>query len=574
MAADLILKASSVITMDTTSTRGEAVAIDTSTGRIVAVGALADVQAAAPGATVTDLGSSVLMPGFIDPHNHPALSGAITEPPARWMAPYVGYPTWASVQELFRSVDSSTPAGEAVLFSGLDRMLQGAPELTNVDLDAFFPSRPAVVVDNSGHEVYFNSAVITLNGWADGKPPADPVGARFGRNADGTSNGRAYETAAELAAVAKVLPLVLPHPLASVGGWYRRMAQAGITSTSEHTFQESMLTSYGAIASVPDVPLRLALYHMSIEASCGQPVTSPSPDLIWKQGIKLWADGSPWVGTIASSYPYLDNDVTRTAQIPLGPSGDTMMNYTRTQLDAVLDAHAKEGWQMAFHVNGDVGLDIVLDAYERALSMHGLLGTDHRWRVEHCGGARGDQFKRAAELGVTISLGAFQFIYWGDLLDGTLFDPAIGSQWIRSADAFASGAVVTFHNDGPVSPPLPLLNVQAMATRRTPSGQLHGPEQAISVEQAFRAHTANAAWQIGREKDLGTIEVGKLADFVVLSTDPFAVDPSTIASAVKVQGTYVGGRRIDLDAFMSQVEAIDPSAHASLPVVAKSARCC
>lgn len=575
MATDLILKAAAVITMDDALPRAEAVGIDTSTGTITAVGSLAEVQAAAVGVAVTDLGATVLMPGFIDPHNHPALSGMVTQEPSYWIAPFVGYPTYADVEALFRKVDAQLPAGQAVIFNGLDRLLQGAPQLTNVELDAFFATRPVVVLDNSGHEAYFNTAVITLNGWADSKPPADPQGARFGRNADGTSNGRAYETAALLAAAGKVLGMAIPHPLLSVARWYQLMATHGVTMTSEHTYQDNMLKAYIACASVPDAPLRVGLYHMAIAADCGEPVNTPIPKArLWKAGIKLWADGSPWVGTIAASFPYLDTPVVQQAQIPLGPGGESMMNYSRLQLDELLDKYAPQGWQFAFHVNGDVGLDVVLDAYERALQTHGLMGSDHRWRVEHCGACRGDQFDRAARLGVTISLLPAQFIYWGDLLDGQMFESSIGSQWVRGGDAFKSGAVVTFHNDGSVSPPIPLLNVQAMVTRRTPSGNLHGPEQQVSLQDAFRAHTINAAHQLKRDHDLGSITVGKLADLVELSADPFAVDVNTLTDQVKVQGTWSNGRKIDLAAFLRQIQAIDPSEHKELSAIAAQRHCC
>jgi predicted amidohydrolase YtcJ len=565
MAADLILKAATIITMDDDAPGAEAVAIDTTTGRITALGTLADVQAAEPNATTTDLGATVLMPGFIDPHNHPALSGMATQPPAYWIAPHMGFATYADVCELFKKVNAELPSDQPVIFNGLDRLLQGAPELTNADLDVFFPERPAVVLDNSGHEAYFNSAVISFNSWSGNAPPADPAGASFGRNADGTSNGRAYETAAELEAVGKVVALAIPNPLLSLARWYQLMASHGITMTTEHTYQSSMLKGYLACAATPDNPIRIAMYHMSIEPDCGDDITSPLPKtLLWKQGIKLWADGSPWVGTIASSFPYLDTPVVQQAQIPLGPGGEAMLNYTRVQLDAVLAKYAPLGWQFAFHVNGDVGLDVVLDAYEHALTEQKLLGTGHRWRVEHCGGCRGDQFDRAAALGVSISLLPAQFIYWGDLLDGQMFDSEIGSEWVRAGDAFRSGAVVTFHNDGSVSPPIPLLNVQAMVTRRTPSGQLHGPAQQVSMQDAFRAHTINAAFQLNRDHDLGSITVGKLADFVELSTDPFDVDPHALTDTVQVQGMWMNGRRIDIDAFITQVEAIDPSEHQHL----------
>lgn len=577
MPADVILKASTIVTMDDAGPRAEAVAIDSSDGTIVAVGSLDECTAAAPRATVQDLGDSVLMPGFIDPHSHPVLTGIVTQEPAYWIAPWEGYPTFADVEALFHKIDKDLPKGQAVLCNGLDRLLQGAPELTNTQLDAYFPERPALIVDNSGHEVYFNSAAIALTGWPDGKPPADPEGARYGRNDDGTSNGRAYETAAIIGAthnfMAEASPV--PHPLLSAARFYALMARNGIIATTEHSYATHFLEAFVALASAPHCPLRMALYHMAIEPDCGDALDSPVPEaMLWKQGIKLWADGSPWVGTVAISFPYLDTETTQRAGITPGVRGESMMNYSRTQLDAMLDANASAGWQMAFHVNGDVGLDVVLDAYERALAKSGRAGTDHRWRMEHCGGARGDQFERAASMGATPSLLPAQFIYWGDLLDGQMFEPEIGSQWCRAGDAVKSGAVTTFHNDGSVSPPIPLLNIQAMVTRRCISGNLHGPQQMVSMEDALRAHTVHAAWQIGRDHDLGSVTVGKLADLVELSADPLACDPETLTDQVKVVATWRAGRKIDLDAFVSGVEAIDPTEHAHLAHKAADHHCC
>ena len=575
MPANLILKALTIITMDPAAARAEAVAVDTTTGTIAAVGSLEACQQAAPAAAVRDLGATVLMPGFIDPHSHPLLGGIVTQEPAHWISPYRGYATFADVEALWRKLDAELPPGQPVLCNGLDRLLQGAPELTNRQLDGYFPKRPALIIDNSGHEIYFNSAVIALNGWADGKPPADPAGSRFGRNPDGSSNGRAYETAAIVAAASKLMKAAVPNPLLSAARWYALMARNGVTTTTEHTYESSLLAGYVALAGAPDCPLRLALYHMSIDPTCGEKVKTPIPEaLLWKQGIKLWADGSPWVGTIAASFPYLDNETTRRADIPLGPAGETMLNYPRSELDKILAAHAPEGWQMAFHVNGDVGIDVVLDAYERALAANQLLGKDHRWRLEHCGGGRGDQFARAARMGVAVSLLPAQFIYWGDLLDGTMFAPEIGSQWVRAGDAIRAGASVSFHNDGCVSPPIPLLNVQAMVTRRTASGRIHAANQAVTLHDAFLAHTRQAAFQIGRDHDLGSIEVGKAADFVELSADPFTVDVNKLTEAVTVQGTWRGGRRLDLDAFLEQVKAIDPAAHAGLAEKAAGRHVC
>lgn len=562
MSVDVIVKASAIITMDEKNPRVEAVAIDSSSGTISAIGTFDALTSQYPEAHLSDLGSTVLLPGLIDAHSHPALSGLVTQSPSHWIAPYVGFPTYEDVKAYFVKTNSEAPAGEPLVFNGLDRVLHKAPELSNTDLDVFFPDRPVIVMDNSGHEVYFNTATMKLCGWENNIPPADPVGSRFGRNEDGTSNGRAYEIGATLVVAGPILAQIGQHPLAPIAQWYKLMSSYGITSTTEHTYQGNQLKAYVAMASAPDVPLRISLYHMSIEPDCAEPVTVPVPEnKLRKQGIKLWADGSPWVGTIAASFPYLDNETTQNANIPLGPGGEGQMNYTRAQLDEILDKLAPTGWQMAFHCNGDVGMDIVLDAYEHALNKHGLMGTDHRWRIEHMGGCRGDQFDRAAKLGICLSMSPFQLIYWGDYLDGTLFDSSIGSQWQAVGDAFRSGASVSFHNDGSVSPPNPLLNWQITVTRTTASGKVHGPNQAISLDDAIKAQTINAAFHLGREKEIGSIEVGKLADFCELSADPYAVDPHRLSTDVKVLGTWLGGKKVDIDSFLAQIDAMDPSEH-------------
>lgn len=575
MAVDLLLKAQSVITMDPRCPRAEAVAVDTATGLIAAVGSLAECQAAAPGVAVTDLGSTILMPGFIEAHSHPAVSGLFTEPPAHWISREQGYATYADVQALWRQLDSSLPADEPVMCWGLDRMGQGAPELTNVELDAIFSTRPVVVFDVSGHEAYFNSATIALNGWVDAKPPADPPASRFGRNADGTSNGRAYETGAVALATSAVSAKVLSDPLKSVASWFRTLAQVGVTTTADTAYSPELLPAYEAILSSPHSPARVGVYHVATDPKCTQPLGSSVPaDRLWKAGVKMWADGTTFIGTLAASFPFLDNATTKNANVLIGPSGESVMNYTRVQLDAALDAVAGSGLQAAVHAHGDVAIDIVLDAYASVLSRHGLLDTDHRWRIEHWSAGRADQFRRAVDLGIATTLATYQFVQLGDLLDGTLFPSEIGARWVAAADAIKQGARVSFHSDSPVSPVNPIHTIQCMVTRRTPSGELHGPEQGISMDDALRAYTTNAAYHLRRESDLGSISVGKLADFVQLSADPYLSDPNQLAEQVKVLGTWSSGIKVDVDAFMADIAKIDPAAHTELVQHAVGNACC
>jgi hypothetical protein len=574
MATDLILTASSIITMDDAIPRARAVAIDSGTGRITAIGSVSEVKAAAPGVAVTDLGSTVLMPGFVEPHSHPLLSGMATQKPAYWVSPNVGVASWDAVLAIFAKADKENSPDQILVFNGVDRLLQQAPLPTRSVLDPIFPTRPVVVVDNSGHGIYFNSATVALLGWPDGKPPADPVGGSFGRQADGTSDGTAFESGALMQIVGVVLPKAIPHPLQSGALFYQLMAQCGITATSEHTYNSGQYQAYAALSSVPDCPLRLHLYHMSIESDAVADVDFPNPELVRKNGIKLWADGSPWIGNVAISFEYLDNPTTRTAQMELGPRGETQMNYTRAQLDKILDELVPTGFQMAFHCNGDVGFDVVLDAYARALAKFNLLGSDHRWRVEHLGAARRDQFERAAALGVTCSLSPFQYIYWGELLDGVMFDAAHGAQWQRVRDAFDAGVTPSYHNDGSVCPPNQLFNVMHTVMRTTTSGKVHGANQSVTLDQALRAITINGAYQLKRDHEIGSLAVGKYADFVELSADIYTVPVDQIVDQVTVLGTWLGGKKIDLDKFVSEIQAIDPTEHHDLTKQLASGKCC
>ena len=555
-------------------------------GRIQAVGDQAHCERQLPDAELIDLGSDVLLPGFVESHSHPVLSGVATQPPAYWIAPYVGYPTWAAVTALFEKVQAEAPPGQALLFNGFDRLLHGTAAPDRTVLDVYFPDREVLVLDNSGHAAYFNSAVIERMGWSVAPPP-DPVGGSFGRNVDGTSNGQSFEAPTLMLLIEALMGELVPHPLASAAQWYALMAGNGITSAAELTYNSSQKGAFETLAQLPHCPLRISLYHVSTASDCAGPWESTvPPEMLAKKGIKLWADGSPWVGNIALTFPYLDTPVVRAAGIK--PGIPTAMNYTREQLDTILDqlsgdrlqfdlqhqsSICSQNWQMAIHVNGDAALDVVLDAFEAALTRHNLLGTDHRWRLEHLGAARPDQLQRAASLGVYASMGVFQFQYWGDLLDGQMFDHEQGSYWCRIKDATDAGLRPSYHNDGSVSPPSPLGNIKTAVTRTTTSGQAHGLDQRVSLDQALRAQTIDAAFILGREHEVGSIEVGKLADFVQLDRDPYDVDPIHLDDGISVRNTWLSGACIDVTAFQEAAGVSDPTPHRHL-ATAYMRRCC
>ena len=559
--SDRIIKAGTVITMDPSLPRAEAVAV--SAGRITAVGSLAQCRAALPDAEVVDSGAAVLVPGLVEPHSHPLMSGVALEHPAVNITPFTT-PDWSAVQQVFAATMAATPPTMPLLFSGFDALLHQRPAPQADELDRIFGERVVAIVDNSGHGVYFTTALMKTKGW-DVTAPPDPVGGHFGRNPDGSLNGQGFELPVLFAVVGDIMA-ALGNPLVAGAKFYAEMARAGYTSTSDMTFDLKLTAGYEALAAAPSCPLRVSMFEVSTSDTYTDPVTfTASREWLVKQGVKLWTDGSPWVGNIGISFPYLDTEATRRAGIDPATAGGTQsMNYTREELDAVLDKAAPAGWQMAFHSNGDLAIDLALDAYEAALSRHGLAGTDHRWRIEHLGAGSRRHFDRAARLGVYVSMAPFQYYYWGDLLDGQMFDHEHGSRWQAFGDAAASGAVVSFHNDGAVSPPSPILNVATAVTRRTRSGSVHGPDQVMSLDQAMRAHTIDAARTLHREDLVGSITAGKLADFTELAADPWGVDPQQLADKATVTGTWLAGERVDLDRFLGAVGAVDGAPHAHL----------
>ena len=238
--------------------------------------------------------------------------------------------------------------------------------------------------------------------------------------------------------------------------------------------------------------MRLRTYEVSNPQMSTTATPGQGDDMLRQVGIKIWVDGSPWIGNIALSFPYLDTAATRTIGVTPGSCG--CANYTAEQLTEIVGAYYPLGWQMACHVQGDAGVDTILDVYEEALQRNPR--DDHRLRLEHVGAIRDEQLQRAADLGVTCSIFVDQIHYWGDVIVDGLFGQERGSRWMPAGSAVATGMRISLHNDPPVTPEEPLRNISVAVTRTAPSGRVLGPEERLTVEQAIRAQTIDAAWQL------------------------------------------------------------------------------
>ncbi len=527
--ADLVV-VGSIVTVDPQRPTAEALAV--TAGRIVAVGSRDEVQPWIGADTEVREVAGCVLPGFVEAHGHPLMEAVVLGGRMVDIRPV----TMPNADDVVAAVHAEVAArgADGAYLNGWDPLLQhGLPELTRAWLDAAAPDGPLVIVHNSGHKAYFNSAAARAAGLTRDTP--DPHGAKYGRDADGELDGTAEETGAVFPLVTGVMtPTGYPALLLAECA---RLNRAGLTTCSEMAFDPVFRP---VLEQMRDkLTVRLRTYEMSTAALHTDASPDNGDDMVRQVGIKIWVDGSPWVGNIDLTFPYLDTEATRTIGVVPGSCGHA--NYTREQLAEIVNTFFPLGWQLACHVHGDHGVDTILDVYEDALTRWPR--EDHRLRLEHVGAITPAQLQRAHDLGVTCSVFVDQIHYWGDVIVDGLFGPEHGDVWMPAGSAVATGMRISLHNDPPVTPEEPLRNISVAATRIAPSGRVLAPQERLTVDQAIRAQTIDAAWQLFSDDAVGSLEVGKYADLVVLSADPRSVPPEAVAD-LEVLATYLAGQQV------------------------------
>lgn len=527
--AELVIRGT-ILTVDDANPTAEAIAV--ADGRIVAVGDRAHVGPLIGESTeVVDVDGCVL-PGFVEAHGHPVMEAVVLSDRMVDIRPVTMRNPDDVVGAVRREVARRGQDGAYLV--GWDALLQeGLPEPSLAWLDEMAPDSPLVIIHNSGHKAFFNS-VAGRNAGLNRDTP-DPKGAKFGHDADGELDGTAEETGAVFPLLAgAITPAEFPAMMLAEAA---RLNRAGLTTCSEMAYDPVFSP---VLQHVRDqLSVRLRLYEISNPQMSTDAKPGDGDDGVRQVGIKIWVDGSPWIGNIDLSFPYLDTAATRTIGVQPGSCGHA--NYSKEQLTEIVGAYFPLGWPMACHVQGDAGVDTILDVYEQALKEHPR--DDHRLRLEHVGAIRPEQLQRAHDLGVTCSIFVDQIHYWGDVIVDGLFGAERGSRWMPAGSAVATGMKISLHNDPPVTPEEPLRNISVAVTRIAPSGRVLGPEERLTVDQAIRAQTIDAAWQLFSDDIVGSLEVGKYADMVILSKDPRAIPPEEIAD-LDVQATYLAGKRV------------------------------
>ncbi len=530
--AEVIFRNGTIIPM--TPQQGPVEALAIGSGKILAVGSTAAVSALRGRATtVVDLQGRTMLPGLIDPHHHTVLSALVAD-----LLTDVGYPRYRTRDDVVAALTAAagkTAPGQWIRAGRFDNLLQGG-DLSMELLDAISTEHPIFVWYVNGHTAAANSTAFKLT-----KIPADvgvlPGGGHFGRGPNGELNGLIYEEPALLRFTALAIPDITPDMLGKlVTSYTKRVAATGNTTLHEPgTVKAEWVQLLARLSMTLDMRLSASLPSAAIEESktfaslgTGAKARVIPGSRFSLYGIKFWADGSNQQETAAQTMPYLHTT----------SKGQT--NYSETQMTQMCRAAMNAGWPILIHCKGDAAIDDALGAIESAYGANPATGLN---RIEHATMARQDQLERMKRLGVEPTFLMALLLLYGAAYRDEILGTNRTNFMIPTGACQKLGIPFSLHTDSPAGPIGPLRLIQTAVTRRCEiDGSAIGPDEAITLEQALRAVTINAARQIGLEDQIGTLEMGKEADLTILESDPFKTDPEQI-TAIKVSETWVAGEK-------------------------------
>lgn len=532
-----IFHGGTILTVDAAFSEAEALAIRGN--GIIAVGPLSKVRAVVgAGAHEIDLAGRTLLPGFVEPHAHVVSGSAVDS-----IMTNVGMTRFGTASEVLghlRSLVPQTAPGEWILARNFDPALQEGPEaLTFAELDSVSTEVPVFVMNASGHLAYANRKAFEAAGIPE--DVADPPGAEFVRDGAGRLTGVMKNNVAFLKVVSAAPAMARLDPVNALIDLLSDWSSLGLTTVSELAL--GALTSspadadiiFGA-AATGRLRARIRAYPFYTVGSAAWDAARIGPGqgdtLARIAGYKLVADGSNQGFTGLQREPYLGSDSHGTAYM------------TSEEMSAIAVDRASKGWPLALHANGDAGIDMVLDACA-AVRDAGIDMSRIRPRIEHCSMLHDDQIARMKDLGVSASFLIGHVHFWGVWMRDRVFGPGRVAHLGRCRSVEAAGIGFSLHSDFMVTDPDPLHMIEMAVTRRTwkePDFVLN-PAERVSVESAIRGVTSEAAWQLFSEHEIGSLEVGKLADLVILETDPRQVAPDMIRH-IRVMETWMDGQRV------------------------------
>jgi predicted amidohydrolase YtcJ len=531
MSQTLIFAGGTVFTGVRAQPWAEAAAIRGS--EIVGVGSRAELRERCPGADEVDLQDGTLLPGFVDAHNHFLSTG---ESLGSLDLRFPGVDTAESLLRVVRASAAATPDGETVTGFGFDNSRYELPILA--ELDAAAGDHPLQLFHTSGHNVLVNSIVLAERGI--GHDVLDPPGGHFVRTSDGRLTGYCLDAACGL-----VVPTEIdigshgPNfhteaPMDTLVGAVARASSAflaaGLTCVADAQVTSRELRAYRAARERGVVSPRTVCMPLShqLEEFNAIGLAGPFGDERLLLGhLKIYADGSLTGGSAAFS-----------PELGVRDQSGSLFHAPDELRDLIVRASAG-GWRVGVHAQGDLAISLALDGFERAQAQYPR--PDARPRIEHAGLPLARGVARMAQLGV-IAINQPSYLHdFGDAYAESLGEHVEDLQpWRDELDA---GVRVVISSDSDVASFQPLTTVANAMLRRTSDGRTIGARHRLTLEEALFAHTIDAAFAVGLENRIGSLEPGKAADLVWLASDLRRLDPAQVAH-VPILATYLDGQRL------------------------------
>jgi hypothetical protein len=523
--ADRIWSGGTILTMNDDAMRAEVVA--EKDGRIVAVGGEKDVMAfKGPDTEVIDLEGRTMLPGFVDAHGH-VFMGGLQALSANLLAPPDGeVADIASLQQTLRDWTAANAEAvekyDLIIGFGYDNaQLAELRHPTRDDLDVVSADVPIVIIHQSGHLAALNSAALEVVGY--NAATEDPEGGVIRRRAGSSEPDGVLEETAFFAAIVRLMGDIGEagaRAFAKAGS--ELWARYGYTTAEEGRSLPSTVAMLQKIADEGSFAIDIVTYVdvLADRDFIAEHQSDSYTNRFRVAGAKLTIDGSPQGFTAWRDRPYVD---------PVGDYPPGYLGYPAATRDQVVDA-VKWAYvndiQLLTHSNGEAATDLLIAANEAAQAEHGPTGT--RPVLIHGQFMRSDQLDAVKRLGIMPSLFPMHTFYWGDWHREHTVGPELVDDISPTGWCVQRGIKFSSHHDAPVAFPDSMRILDATVTRRSRSGDIIGPAQRVDVITALKAMTIWPAWQHHEDATKGSIEVGKLADFVILSADPTAVDPETL----------------------------------------------
>lgn len=540
----VIYQAKSIITMEPALTEAKYVAV--ADGIIISVAE--DLESLKPwtdGRQVTinrDYADKILMPGFIEPHIHP-MQAILMLPlpfiaPEEWDLPGRSYPAASNAEEYETLLRSEMAKSDAPLFLtwGHHALFHG--EMTRTKLDRIAPDRPVVIWQRSFHEIIANSAALNLLGIGTSEafaekfftPGIDPSHASF-------ANGTIGETAL-FGGIDLLRPYLFSQENISNGLTQLRqmLLENGVTTAADMAFGgfggvQTEAPLFKSLFDRADTPTRIVVVPIAkiIDKDpniwLAEARTAYQSDkMLFSNRVKLFADGAFFAQYMQLNAPgYSDGHEGKWLTEP-----EMLADMTKKFWDA--------GWSIHTHVNGDKGLDVVLNISEQLPP-----SNSQNLVMEHLGFSTEAQNRRLADLNIWVSAQPNYIRILGDVYARSGLGPDRAAQMNRLGSLERKNVPIGLHSDFNMAPIDPLYLAWVATNRLTLEGNIKAPNEALSLDKALRAVTIEAAQIIGMDHAIGSIASGKKADFVVLDSNPYEMGAAKLRD-IKIDAVIFEGQ--------------------------------